>query len=184
MSDTAAADADLDAQAADEDAAAQAADVDAQGGAGGSESLSKEEARKLRSEHRALRQREKALKEELDKLKEAELSTTQKLERDLAAANARTEQAEAKARNADVKLAAAKLGVRPDAVDLVVNSIDWESIEDATDGKQVERAIRELVKEKPFLSAKPAGLDGGNGRGAGGQDGDMNQIIRRAAGRA
>lgn len=161
---------------------APVATTDAPGG-DGDEQLSKEDARKLRSEAKGLRDRLKTAEEELKKRQDAELSTQQKLERDLAAEKAVREQAETAARDLRVQVAAAKLGVRAEAVERVSALIDWTDV-DATDGKAVEKAIRELVKEMPFLSARPDGLDGGSGRDRRAVGGSMNELIRRAAGRA
>lgn len=175
-----------DAPAADDTTiTAQEADGGAQDGAGDETlSLSPEDARKLRSENRSMRQRLKDAERKLSDLETKDLTEKQRVERDLTSARAELEQAETRARNAEVKLAAAKLGVRTDAVDLVVSAIAWDAIEDATDSKQVERAIRDLVKDRPYLSTRPEGLDGGKGRGSGQGELDMSTLIRRAAGRS
>lgn len=166
-------------------------DDDANGGAGGdggtddgARTLSPDDARKLRSESRNLRQRLKAAEQELEQRRKAEETEQQRLERELTTAAAKVEQAEARVRELEVQSAATKLGVRPEAADVVAALIDWTEV-DATDSKDVERAIRAIVKERPFLSARPDGLDGGQGRGAGAKgETDMNTVIRRAAGRA
>jgi hypothetical protein len=176
-----------DAQAADSTGTpAPVADGGAQDGTDDAtlSSLSPEDARKLRSENRSMRQRLKDAEQKLSDLETKDLTEKQRVERDLAAARAELEQADARARNAEVKLAAAKLGVRADAVDLVVSAIDWASVDDPSDSKQVERAIRDLVKDRPYLSARPEGLDGGKGRGTGQGENDMTSLIRRAAGRS
>lgn len=174
-----------DAQAADATTTtAPAADGGAQDGADdANQSLSPEDARKLRSENRSMRQRLKDAEQKLADLETKDLTEKQRVERDLTAARAELEQSRAAARNAEVKLAAAKLGVRTDAVDLVVSAIDWSSVDDAADSKQVERAIRDLVKDRPYLSARPEGLDGGK-RGNNQGESDMSSLIRRAAGRS
>lgn len=164
------------AQAADT-TTAQEADVDEP------KSLSPEDARKLRSEARSMRLRLKQAEEELKKRSDSELSDKQKLERDLNVEKAQREQLATEVRNLRVQVAAGKLGVRTEAVDRIGSMIDWHSVEDHSDARQVERAIRELLKEMPFLARE--GLDGGRGRGVGGRgEQDMNSIIRRAAGRA
>lgn len=185
--DTSTHDADADAQAADADAQAQAANADTQdgGGDGSSQSIAPEDARKLRSENRSLRQRLKDVENKLGAREAADLTEQQKLERDLSAERAAREQAETTARALRVQVSATKLGVRADAVDLVAGLVDWEAIDDPGDAKQIDRAVRELIKERPFLSGRdPEGLGGGNGRQNPAGAGDMNSIIRRAAGRA
>lgn len=175
-----------DAQAADDTSTtaqaagtttAQEADVDEP------KSLSPEDARKLRSEARAMRSRLKQAEDELKRRSDSELSDKQKLERDLNVEKAQREQLATEVRNLRVQVAAGKLGVRSEAVDRIGSMIDWSEVEDPSDARQVERAIRELVKEMPFLARE--GMDGGRGRGTGARgEQDMNSIIRRAAGRA
>lgn len=148
------------------------------------DTLSLEEARKLRSEAKNLRERLKALEDEKRQRDEADLSAAQKLEREKAALEAERSQLSTRLRDAETKAIAARLGVKPDLVDTVSALIDWDDV-DANDAKAIERAIKELVKERPSLSGKSDGLEGGR-RSANGREGegDMDSIIRRAAGRA
>lgn len=173
---------------------APVADVDEpQGGTGSAQdggsdeptSITPDEARKLRAELRNVRKEAAEYRTKLKEREDADLTDRQKLERDLTTERAAREQAETLARNLHVQIEAVKLGVRADAVDLVVSAIDWTSIEDASDAKQVAKAIRDVVKDRPYLSSRPEGLQGGSGRGTGRQGAsDMNSIIRAAAGRS
>lgn len=158
--------ADADAQAADAQADdAQAASAGAQDGDGDQhDTLTPEDARKIRSENRAMRQRLKDAEKKLADLSDADLSEKQRLERDLSAEKAGREQLASEVRSLRVEVAAGKLGVRPEALPRVAALIDWDTVEDAADSKQVEKAVRELLKEMPFLSSRPEGLDGGNDR--------------------
>ncbi len=184
MSDTEATTTASDAQAAQDVAAqAQAATGSAQGGAADSGSLSSEDARKLRSEAANLRKRLKEAEETKKQLEDSDLTERQKLDREKKTAEARAEQLEAKLRDAVVQAVAAKVGVKSDLIDTVSALIDWEAI-DAEDSKAIERAVKEIVKERPSLSGRPDGLDGGAGRRGRSGETDMNAIIRRAAGRA
>lgn len=172
-----------DAPAADDAAAqAQAADAGAQDGAGEDRSLSPEDARKLRSEARNLRERLKALEAEKQQRDEADLSATQKLEREKNALAAEKAQLETRLRDANVQAIAARVGIKADLVDTVPALIDWDDV-DAEDSKAIEKAVKELVKERPSLSARPEGLEGGRRTRQSGE-GDMDSVIRRAAGRA
>lgn len=172
-----------DAQAASgADAQAQEATGSAQAAAGDSSSLSPEDARKLRSEAKNLRDRLRALEAEKAERDEADLTATQRLEREKTALAAEKAQLETRLRDANVQAVAAKLGVKTDLVDTVASLIDWTDV-DADDTKAIERAVKELVKERPSLSGRPEGLDGGR-RGSRQGETDMNSLIRRAAGRA
>lgn len=172
-------DADADALAADGDGEPLAGNDGAQGGSGDT-SLSSEDARKLRSESRSLRQRLKDAEAKLTEREAADLSEQQKLERDLTAASATRDQLEAENRTLRAQSLAAKVGIRADAVDLAVAALDWTEISDPTDTKEIERALKELVKDRPFLSSRPDGLDGGRGRGQGNGGNDINDMIRAA----
>jgi len=186
VSDTDATTTASDAQAAqDADAQAQAATGSAQVGADDSSSgsLSSEDARKLRSEAANLRKRLKEAEETKKQLEDSDLTERQKLDREKKTAEARAEQLEAKLRDAVVQAVAAKVGVKSDLVDTVSALIDWADV-DAEDSKAIERAVKEIVKERPSLSGRPDGLDGGAGRRGRSEETDMNALIRRAAGRA
>lgn len=175
-----------DAQAA-ADAAAQAqaaAADDAQDGAGdASTTLSPEDARKLRSEARSLRQRLKDAEEKANQLESAQLSDVQKLDREKTALVAERDGLQTENRNLRAQIAAAQVGIRAEAVGDAVKLLDWDEIEDPSNPKQVEKALKELVKEKPYLSGRPEGLDGGAGRKTG-ETTSMNDVIRQAAGRS
>lgn len=146
------------------------------------DALSSEDARKLRSEAKNLRDRLKTAEDELKKRDDADLSTTQKLEREKNALEAEKSQLETRLRDANVQAIAAKVGVKTDLVDTVSALIDWDEV-DAGDSKAIEKAVKELVKERPSLSARPDGLEGGRRTRQDGE-GDMDSVIRRAAGRA
>lgn len=164
-----------------------------QGGTGGKpdggaadddrDSLSPEAARKLRSESRTLRQRLKDAEKELEERRSKDETETQRLNRELEGERASREQAETRARNLSVQVVAARLGVKPEATDIVAGLVDWDEV-DADDDDAVEKAVKAIVRKRPFLSDRSDGLDGGRGRGTGSQgETDMNTIIRRAAGR-
>jgi multidrug efflux pump subunit AcrA (membrane-fusion protein) len=174
----------VDAQAADTDTGTpQAGNDSAQDGAVDSTSLSPEALRKIRSEHRSLRQRNKELEASLAEREKADLTEKQKVERDLTTATAARDQLEAENRTLRAQALAAKVGIRQDAVDLAVAALDWSEITDPTDAKEVERALKELVKARPFLSARSDGLNGGAGRGTGGSgtgDETLTDLLVRA----
>lgn len=186
MSDTTdTTDVDDGAPAGTDDDTARGGDGDggAQGGGDDTQTtLDPEAARKLRSEARSLRQRLKAAESELETRKAGDLTETQRLDRDNKTQAARIEQLEAQLRDTNVATIAARLGVKADLVDTIAPLLDWEELEH-DDKKAIERAVRELVKARPSLSANPDGHQGGSGRGTNRGGGDMNTLIRRMAGR-
>lgn len=132
----------------------------------------------------------KALQKELDDLKAASATDAEKA---IAAAEARGEQgalgkANARIIRAEVKAAAAgKLTnpeIAPKLLDLSEFTVDDEG---EVDAKAIAKAIDVLLAENPYLAAGaaprvpgvPAGARPGSPEG-----GDMNALIRQAAGRA
>lgn len=156
--------------------------TDAQAGAGDDtrdDTLDPEAARKLRSEAKNLRDRAKKAEAELEQLKNAGLSDAEKRDRELTSKSERITALEADIRMLRVQVTAGKLGiVDPEAAAKLLN---WDGI-DGDDPKQLERALRDLVKEKPYLSKLGDGADGGAGRNGARAEGDMNSILRQAAG--
>lgn len=62
--------------------------------------------------------------------------------------------------------------------------LDWSKIEDPSDDSQVEQALVDLVKDRPYLAGNVAGGSDGGAGGSRGQGGaGMNQLIRDAAGK-
>lgn len=179
MSDTDLAPADAQEANADDTQPQAGTDGQAQAAAGSDSSSELARARADAAKYRKeLREIQARLKERED----SELTATQKSEREKASAEARVAQLEAQLRDAQTQAVASRLGVKPDLVDTVSALIDWNDV-DADDSKAIEKAIKELIKERPSLSGRPDGLDGGARRPREGET-DMNALIRRAAGRA
>lgn len=166
---------------------AQEATEDAQEGAP-TYQLSEEAVRKMRSEARMLRERVKAAEKALAEREKAEMSDKERLERELSdRANELAERdnklsyAEREIRSLRTQTIAHELGfIDPELAEPL---LDWDEL-DATDGKQVKAALRELLKRKPHLVRNRDGIEGGAGRGQRAPDDtDMNARIRQAAGR-
>jgi chromosome segregation ATPase len=120
------------------------------------ETISLEEARKLRSESANLRKRLKeaeAAEAELKKIKESELSEAEKLKAQLAEKDAAIAQAKQQARIARVKLTAQGAGYIPDAAERM---IDWSAVEDTDDA--IKAALEEAAKSYPWLKVQANGL--------------------------
>lgn len=89
-----------------------------------------------------------------------------------------------KAKKAIVAVASGDLGIVKEARSDAAALLDWSKIEDPLDEAEVTKALKELVKERPYLLGKAgSGADGGaGGRQKSGTE-SMNDRIREAAGR-
>lgn len=159
---------------------------DAQAGDGqaGGDTVTADDARKLRSEAKNLRDRAKNAEAELEKLKAAQMSDSERRDRDLDSTRTEKQRLEKENRSLRVQVAAVKVGVRADAVDAAAALLDWDTVDDPSDAKAIERALKALVKERPFLSGVTNAADAGASGGEQANVVDMNQLLRRAAGRA
>jgi len=165
-----------------EEPQAQVATATAQGG--GSEVPSDDEIAKLRSEAASWRKKLRDAEAELKKHRDANKSDLERTQSEVDDLKTQLEAAEKRARKGTVLAVAGDVGIvreaRSDAADL----LDWSEIEDPTDEKAVEKALRNLIKEKPYLTGGVAGgADGGAGGRGGTRATSMNDVIRQAAGR-
>lgn len=168
---------------ADDTAQAQAATVDTQVGDDKNEDvLTAADAKKLRSEARNLRERAKQAEKKLEERERQDMTELEKAQRERDEHAERRAALEADLRFTRVQLVAGKAGVRPEALEDIPKLLDWDLIDNPEDPKSLEKAVRQLLKEKPHLSLVTSGADAG-ARGTG-ESGlvDVNQIIRRAAG--
>jgi membrane protein involved in colicin uptake len=146
--------------------------------------------RALEAERKARRAAERAAKAaqaELDKAREASLSESERLVAQ-AKREAREElQAEYATRVIRAEVKAAATGRLSDVNDALV-FLDLNGFEVDDDGnvdnKAVTKAIDELIKSKPYLAAHRVGgdVDGGARGKPTTTSGDMNSLIRQAAG--
>jgi seryl-tRNA synthetase len=139
--------------------------------------------RKTLEESKKYRKRAQQAEAELEKLKREGESDTDKLRREHEQAQQRVTALQETVRNLSAEKAAAKLGLRAEAVEDVARLLDWDSIEDADDPKQVEKAVREFVKARPYLKANGVDYDAGEGRGSRGEEkATLGGFVRREAG--
>jgi hypothetical protein len=88
------------------------------------------------------------------------MSELEKLQAAVAKLEARAEEAEENAKLMIIRQAATitatKVGVRPDALDIVIALLDPDNLELSEDGEVegLAEAIQAIVKERPFLTAK------------------------------
>jgi len=167
---------DAAAQEAARVAAAQEAERQAQEAAADKDTVPKSEHSKVQREAQNLRQRLKALED-------AALSDSEKIAKELDELKTTMSTKDAEVRSLRVEVLAARAGiVDPEAA---AKLLDWEALgDDADNPKKLEAALKQLVKDKPYLAGTaPGGSDGGAGDGSGAEILDMNAAIRRAAGR-
>jgi hypothetical protein len=160
----------------------------------GDESISVEEARRLRRENAAFRTELKKFQDEKKAADDANLSELDKLKRDHAEAAAERDRLKAQLQRSETEktlaLAARKLGIVDE--DAAIRLLDWDALEfDPETGKpkNAEAQLKALMQARPWLAAQPGrsagSADGGRQAGRNGSAGgeDMNTLIRRAAGR-
>lgn len=156
-----------------------------QGGDGGSKDdlVPKREVQEANREAQNLRERLRAAEKERDDLKTAQMSDTEKITEENQTLKQTVTSKDTEIRDLRVQVLAQKVGiVDPEAASRL---LDWDSIKRPEDGTEVEKALRKLLEDKPYLAGNHLGRgDGGAGTGQGTQTGDMNTLIRQAAGRA
>lgn len=174
-----------DEAAAQEAAAREAQEAEARAQAereAASATVPRAEAEEARREAKNLRDRLRAAEKERDDLKTAQMTDAEKIQKERDDALAASSDLEKRVRNLQVQVLAGKVGiVDPEAASAL---LDWTTIKDVDDSKEVEKALRDLAKSKPYLVGNVAGGgDGGAGNGAGsGGTGSMNDLIRSGFG--
>lgn len=154
----------------------------------GEESISLEEARKLRKENETLRKRAK-------QAEEASLSEQQRKDKELEELRAAKTSWEAEKRDLRLRESVTDAARRLNFVNptLAHRLIDRGAVnydEDSGAATNVDALLKDLIKSDPYLAAKDGGSWGAGSRGSATGDGasdagsDMNMTIRRAAGRA
>lgn len=156
-----------------------------QGDDSGVETISVEEARKLRSEMKGLRSRLKQYEtaeaqRQREGQTEAERLAQAEREREEARDQLRRERVERRI----VSVATSQNAVDPDAVVALIRESEIEFDQDGQP-TNVESLVKALLRSKPYLSrGNPRGsANGGEGGGGSRSSGDWNSMIRRAAGR-
>jgi hypothetical protein len=129
--------------------------------------------RELRTTQTALKEREDQDKSDLERERDRAVKAEQDLKTERQAA-----------RQLRVEVLASRVGIVREARADASRLLDWDQVSDPDDERELESALRDLVKEKPFLLGKvPGGADGGAGAEREGGSGDMNALLRAAAGR-
>lgn len=152
------------------------------------ETISLEEARKLRSENKTLRSRAKTAEEKLSSIDAEKLTETQKLQRQVDELSEHSGKRDSSLKSLLLSNAIAELkestGIR--STRIVTKLIDERSLEFDLDNLKVsgvDAEIKRLKKEDPdlFITGGTDGGAGGSTRSTAGPN--MNDLIRAAAGR-
>lgn len=148
------------------------------------ETLTPEQARKLRSEAKNLRQRLKTAEQKAAQLEGRDLSEQQRLERERDLEREQREQLAQQNRELRAQVASTSAGIRANAARAATALIDWDDVDD-DDPRSLERAFKALKADHDYLfegSGSRGDADGGR-RGKAAPSNDMNALIRQAAGR-
>jgi len=131
--------------------------------------------------------RRKELREAEKRIEELEGERKTQTERDADRARKAEEERDAAvqaARGLRVRVLAEDIGIVREARSDAASLLDWSQIDDPENDDQVKAALEELVESRPYLMGNiPAGADGGAGGNRRNQTVDMNQEIRRVAGK-
>lgn len=141
------------------------------------------EAQEARREAKNLRDRLKKSEEEKAALEAEKLSDNEKVVKERDDLKKSNKELATRTQTLRVQVLAGKAGIiDPEAASAL---LDWKALSDPDDDAEVEAALKQLVKDKPYLAGTVGGgSDGGAGDGSGGETEDMNQLIRQRAGRA
>lgn len=151
------------------------------GGEGGSQS--DQETARLRQEAAKYRTERNALQKKIDELEGAGKSEVQKLTDNVTKLTQEKDSLVERVRLLTVENVAGRVGIAPEARADAAALLPSDAVDDWSDTSQVEKALKKLVQEKPYLAGSVRdGADGGTG---GNRDGtkDMNTLLRQAAGR-
>jgi len=163
---------------------AQAAGAAAASGTDAPESMSPEEAAKLRKEANSLRKRIADFEKAQTEAAERDLSEAQKLAKRLEESERRHAERDERDRERDFHTAAVAMATRLDFRDpeLAARLIDRSTVEfdDAGRARNLERLFREIIKDRAYLVRGTPDFGGGE-RGSTPKGTDMNAWIREQA---
>jgi len=140
------------------------------------------ELKRARSEAAKYRKSLREAQAQLEQLQNAGKSEEEQRNAELTKATSTIGELTNQVRRLTVENIAAKLDV-VDPED-VARLLDWDELDDVDDRKAVERAIKALIKEKPYLAgqARPEGNADSRSRGGTPDGSDMNALLRQKAG--
>ncbi len=146
--------------------------------------IPREELQRVNREAAKYRRERNELQNKLKQFEDAEKSDLERLTGENKTLSERLTASEKRERALRVQVMASRVGVAPDAQADAAKLLDWGTIEDPDNDQMVEDALKDLVKERPYLrGGVRVGADGGAGGDGRSTAAGMNEQIRRAAGR-
>ncbi len=164
-------------------------DDGSQGGTGesGSQASASEEVKALRKEAAKYRTERNTARKKVDELEGAGATEIEKVQKKLDTSATAVTELQDTNRVLRVRVISDKVGIIPEARADAAKLLNWDDISDPDDDAAVEKALKSLVKDRPFLlGSSGSGADGGAGGGDKnkGAGSDMNQLLRASAGRS
>jgi hypothetical protein len=132
---------------------------------------------------RAARKRAQAAEAKAKQLEDAGLSEKEKAERERDEAKTQLSELTSRLRSYRAQAIASRAGIRPDASDVAASLLDWNELGDDASDAQLEAALKAIASSRPYLRAGTDIDAGARGNGGSRAQGDMNSILRTAAGR-
>jgi len=146
--------------------------------------IPREELQKVNREAAKYRRERNELQNKLKQFEDAEKSDLERLTGENKTLADKLTASEKRERALRVQVMASRVGVAPDAQADAAKLLDWGTIEDPDNDQLVEDALKDLVKERPYLrGGTRVGADGGAGGDGRSTAAGMNEQIRRASGR-
>jgi len=142
------------------------------------------EVRKANREAAKYRKELREAQARVEELEGASKTETEKLRETATKASAERETLKTANRTLRARVLAPSVGIADkNAAADAAQLLDWSQIQDPENDAEIEEALRELVKDRPYLVGNVAGgSDGGAGGGTVQGEG-MNELIRARAGR-
>lgn len=146
--------------------------------------IPREELQKVNREAAKYRRERNDLQNRLKAFEDAEKTDIERLSGQVTTLEEKLTKSQSRERDLRVQVMASRVGISPDAQADAAKLLDWEKIEDPDSDALVEDALKELVKERPYLrGGVRIGADGGAGGDGRSTAAGMNEQIRRASGR-
>lgn len=157
-------------------------DQESEEGGGAGDLIPRTELQKANREAAKYRTRLREAEAKLKEIEDQEKTEIEKAQERVQALQSELETQRATSRNLQVAVLAAQVGIVPEARDDAARLLDWTNIQDPSDPREIEGALKTLVKDRPYLLGNiPGGADGGAGGGA--RPTSMNDLLRGATGR-
>lgn len=169
----------------DQGGGSQADDGSGSGGGsdGGSADDADERVKRANSEAAATRKKLRDAEKRIAELEGASQTETEKLTTNVTKLTQDNTTLVAQNRKLMVQVVAGRVGIAQEARADAAALLPEDAVSDWSDESAVEKALRDLVKSKPYLTGRTGGgADGGEG-GTRDQPQDMNALIRASAGR-